>query len=219
MEILVLKLPNVNRESEEQPKECPYCHGETFQHWERVKKPVKDMQARSVWVYHYRCCRCRRTFRHYPAGTSRADQTERLRSYAVLGWRLGLSYRDVSLLLSGIHVSVCPMIAWWDAQGEKQEVAAAERMETGVSAGGGWGLCAGLGGEATSAGGGRPGGRAAGGSGVFQMAGRKYCKDLIYTETLPGPLIPLVIFQPQSIFILSLAEKDGDGLRGGLFRF
>ena len=30
-------------------------------------------------VYRYRCCHCRRTFRHYPQGVSRAHQTERIR--------------------------------------------------------------------------------------------------------------------------------------------
>ena len=53
-------------------------------------------------MYRYRCCRCRRTFRHYPEGTTRADQTERLRLFAVICWRLGLSYRGVSTILSGI---------------------------------------------------------------------------------------------------------------------
>jgi hypothetical protein len=28
-----------------------------------------------VKVYRYRCCSCRRTFRHYPEGVDRADQT------------------------------------------------------------------------------------------------------------------------------------------------
>jgi transposase-like protein len=116
MSILVLKLPDVKRRTEERPRECPYCQGETFQRWGRVKKPVRDTRARTVWVYRYRCCRCGRTFRHYPEGTTRADQTERLRLFAVLGWRLGLSYRGVSLLLSGINALLCPMTVWRDAQ-------------------------------------------------------------------------------------------------------
>jgi transposase-like protein len=42
--------------------------------------------------------------------------------FAVLGWRLGLSYRGVSLFLSGINTRLCPMTVWRDAQGEEQEL-------------------------------------------------------------------------------------------------
>ena len=116
MTILVLKLPDVKRKTEERPKECPYCNGETFQRWGRVRKPVKDSDCRNVRVYRYRCCRCGQTFRHYPEGTSRADQTERLRQFAVICWTLGLSYRGVSAILSGLKISLCPMTVWRDSQ-------------------------------------------------------------------------------------------------------
>jgi transposase-like protein len=116
MSIIVLKLPDVKRNREERPKECPYCAGETFQRWGQVKKPVKDMRCRKVRVYRYRCCRCGRTFRHYPDGTTRADQTERLRLFAVICWTLGLSYRGVSTILSGLNTLLCPMTVWRDAQ-------------------------------------------------------------------------------------------------------
>jgi len=122
MSILVLKLPDVKRKTEARPKECPYCAGETFQRWGRVKKPVKDMRCRKVWVYRYRCCRCGRTFRHYPEGTTRADQTERLRSYAVICWTLGLSYRGVSTILSGLKIVLCPMMVWRDAQEQEEKL-------------------------------------------------------------------------------------------------
>ena len=121
MTILVLKLPDVKRKTETRPKECPYCNGETFQRWGQVTKPVKDTFCRNVWVYRYRCCRCGRTFRHYPAGTSGADQTERLQLFAVICWKLGMSYRGVSTILSGLKVGLCSMTIWRDAQeqGEK----------------------------------------------------------------------------------------------------
>jgi len=121
MSILVLKLPSVKRSTEERPRECPYCKGETFQRWGPVRKPVRDTRCQKVRVYRYRCCRCRRTFRHYPLGTSRADQTERLRLFAVICWTLGLSYRRVSTILSGLGILICQMTVWRDAQeqGEK----------------------------------------------------------------------------------------------------
>lgn len=122
MTILVLKLPKVKRNTEARPQGCPYCSGETFQRWGQVKKPVKDMRCRKVGVYRYRCCRCGRTFRHYPEGITRADQTERLRLFAVICWRLGLSYRGVSTILSGLNSLLCPMTVWRDAQEQEEKL-------------------------------------------------------------------------------------------------
>jgi transposase-like protein len=122
MSILVLKLPDVKRRTEERPKECPYCAGETFQRWGQVRKPVRDTRSRNVQVYRYRCCRCRRTFRHYPEGTTRADQTERMRLFAVICWTLGLSFRGVSTILSGLGIGLCPMTVWRDAQEQEEKL-------------------------------------------------------------------------------------------------
>lgn len=87
-----------------------------------MKKPVKDLRVRQVRVYRYRCGQCKRTFRHYPAGNSRADQTERLRLFAILLWRLGLSHRASSLILSGLNVLVSFMTIWRDVQAEAQSI-------------------------------------------------------------------------------------------------
>lgn len=116
MAIVVLKLPDVKQKTEERPRQCPYCQGATFQRWGQVYKPVKDIWARTVKVYRYRCCHCHRTFRHYPKGSTRADQTERLRMLAVVLWTLGLSYRASSLILSGLKVLVSFMTIWRDVQ-------------------------------------------------------------------------------------------------------
>ena len=122
MSIVVLKLPDVKRKTEERPRQCPYCAGGTFQRWGRVNKPVKDVRVRNVTVYRYRCCHCQRTFRHYPEGNSRADQTERLRRLAILLWKLGLSHRASSLVLSGLNVLVSFMTIWRDVQAEVQTI-------------------------------------------------------------------------------------------------
>src|SRR6185369_3024612 len=122
MAIVVLKLPGVKRKREARPKRCPYCAGETFQRWGLVKKPVKDIWVRKVEVYRYRCCQCQRTFRHYPEGNSRADQTERLRVFAIVLWRLGLSHRASRLILSGLQVMVSHMLVWRDVQAEARAI-------------------------------------------------------------------------------------------------
>lgn len=122
MSIVVLKLPDVKRKREERPKVCPYCEGETFQRWGGVNKPVKDLRVRHVRVYRYRCCACKRTFRHYPEGNTSADQTERLRLFAIVLWKLGLSYRANSLVLSGLNVLVSFMTIWRDVQAEAHQM-------------------------------------------------------------------------------------------------
>lgn len=122
MSIVVLKLPDVKQRTEVRPSECPYCQGETFQRWGVVNKPVKDIRVRHVKVYRYRCCHCKRTFRHYPTGNTRTDQTERLRQFAMLLWSLGLSYRASSLILSGLQVRVSHMTIWRDVQQAGQQV-------------------------------------------------------------------------------------------------
>lgn len=122
MAIVVLKLPDVKRKREERPKQCRYCTGETFQRWGQVNKPVKDIRVRNVKVYRYRCCQCKRTFRYYPEGNTSADQTERLRLFAILLWTLGLSHRASSLILSGLKVLVSHMTIWRDVQDEAQKI-------------------------------------------------------------------------------------------------
>lgn len=116
MSIVVLKLPVVKRESEVRPRKCPYCERGTFQRWGQVIKRVKDTKQRSLKVYRYRCCHCHRTFRYYPEGSSAADQTERLKLFAVICWRMGLSHRCVSRMLSGLNIALCHMSVWRDAQ-------------------------------------------------------------------------------------------------------
>lgn len=116
MPIVILRLPNVKQKIETRPQECPTCGGETFQRWGKVRKPVRDNRYRSVQVYRYRCCSCRRTFRHYPAGVDHADQTQRLRKLVALGWVLGMSLRGVVTFLSAFGVNVSHMTVWRDLQ-------------------------------------------------------------------------------------------------------
>jgi len=118
MSIVVLKLKNVKREKIERPRRCPYCGGETFQRWGEVQKQIKDTQVKSVRVYRYRCCHCTSTFRYYPEGITRADQSERLKQFATICWSLGLSHRGVSFILSGLQISLVPMSIWRDVQAE-----------------------------------------------------------------------------------------------------
>ena len=116
MSIVVLQLPEVKSKKEERPQKCPYCAGEIFQRWGQVKKPIRDQKIQTVGVYRYRCCRCRRTFRDYPEGVDRADQSRRLRKLAALTWMLGLSYRGLVGVFAAFGVKIGRMSVWRDVQ-------------------------------------------------------------------------------------------------------
>ena len=116
MSIVVLQLPDVKRKSESRPQKCPYCQGETFQRWGKVGKPVRDNRYRSVQAYRYRCCHCHHTFRHYPQGVDRADQTQRLRKLAAIYWVLGMSLRGVVIAMTPFGVKLSHMTVWRDLQ-------------------------------------------------------------------------------------------------------
>lgn len=116
MSIVTLHLPEVKYCQAERPSHCPYCSGETFQRWGGSAKRVSDPHLGEVWVYRYRCCHCRRTFRHYPVGIDRARQTARMRALAAIGWIFGMSYRCASRYLGGFGIGLSRMSIWRDVQ-------------------------------------------------------------------------------------------------------
>ena len=89
MAIIVLKLPDVKAEPESRPEKCPAC-GMTPAALGGHTKQVTRPHVHEVVVYRYYRCRCRHTFRHYPAGVDQAQQSRRLRKLAAVCWALGL---------------------------------------------------------------------------------------------------------------------------------
>lgn len=122
MSIVTLRLAEVKYSQEVRPHKCPYCDGETFQRWGGVVKRVSDPRLGEAWVYRYRCCRCRRTFRHYPEGIDRARQTVRMRALAAIGWILGMSYRGASGYLSAFGIALGRMSIWRDVQQRAEQL-------------------------------------------------------------------------------------------------
>jgi transposase-like protein len=117
MSIVILQLPDVKSETEGRPSRCPSCTAETFQRWGGSMRCIRDPHVREVLVYRYRCCRCGHTFRHYPAGITQAQQSQRLCKLAALMWVLGLSYRGIEGLLEVFRIRIGRMTAWRDVQG------------------------------------------------------------------------------------------------------
>jgi hypothetical protein len=118
MAIVTLRLPIVKAFTENRPAQCVYCHSPILQRWGGRLRAIKDTHIRQALVYRYRCCQCRRTFRHYPEGITSAHQSQRLIVYAALCWVLGLSLRGASAILSAFPVALCHMSVWRDVQAQ-----------------------------------------------------------------------------------------------------
>src|SRR5438270_4973642 len=106
---LRIVLPKVNPEALAVPTECVYagCGSRTFHLRQEVTKALRDTVYQEVQVQRYQCLRCKRTFRVYPEGTSRAQTSQRVKGLAVMLYLLGLSYGAVSLALDGLGISLC----------------------------------------------------------------------------------------------------------------
>jgi transposase-like protein len=82
---------------------------------------VRDLNHEEVKSHRWYCFRCKRTFRVYPEGVSRAQQTKRLKAITVLLYVLGLSYGAVSdfLVALGCEVSKTTVYNNVQAAGER----------------------------------------------------------------------------------------------------
>jgi transposase-like protein len=100
MKVLTIRLPLVKTHPADRPKECPHCASRYLHRHGSFPKPVKDHQIKQVIVCRYRCVHCRRTFRHYPEGVGRPDQSARLIILAAVAWALGLSTRATAWLFT-----------------------------------------------------------------------------------------------------------------------
>lgn len=106
---LKLILPQVVPTVFRLPTLCPYegCGGQHFQFHQAVGKPLRDTRYPEVKAHRYECLRCRRTFRVYPQGITRAQISQRVKGLAVLLYLLGLSYGAVSLALEALGTYMC----------------------------------------------------------------------------------------------------------------
>ncbi len=92
-----------------------------------VSKPIKDHRLSRVIAHRYKCLSCKRTFRHYPAGTTNKDQSQRTVVLAALMYGLGLSCSAASHLLGALGAEVAKITVWRDAQEAGQALRRRER--------------------------------------------------------------------------------------------
>ncbi len=111
-----LVVPDVNAFSTERPRRCRYCHKPYLHRHGTVRKPVRDHKLAEAIARRYKCASCCRTFRHYPSGITRKDQSRRTVVLAALMYGLGLSCSAASHLLGALGAEVSKMSVWRDAQ-------------------------------------------------------------------------------------------------------
>ena len=125
-----VRLPKVKLNEYHEPASCPHagCDGQYFKPhglWGE-KKAIRDLKHREVISYRWRCLKCKRKFRVYPRGVSRAQQSDLLKALTVLMYTLGLSYGAVSDVVSamGCRVSKTTVYNNVQAAGEQARKAA-----------------------------------------------------------------------------------------------
>jgi transposase-like protein len=128
---LRILLPKVKPEAITVPTQCVYagCGGRKFHLRQEVRKPLRDTVYQEVQVPRYQCLRCKRTFRVYPEGTTRAQTSQRVKGLAVMLYLLGLSYGAVSLALDGLGISLCKSRVYDAVQEAAQRVPGLKREQ------------------------------------------------------------------------------------------
>ena len=103
---LHLLLPKVDPKAMPVPSKCGYadCTSHQVRLHQPVSKALRDTVHHQVQVHRYRCLKCQRTFRVYPAGVTPAQSSDRVKGLAVMLYLLGLSYGAVSLALESLGV-------------------------------------------------------------------------------------------------------------------
>jgi transposase-like protein len=128
---LELILPQVKPTEFKKPLVCPHrdCQGRHFEHHQEVDKPLKDTAYRTVSAHRYRCLGCKRTFRVYPLGVTRAQTSQRVKGLGVMLYLLGLSYGATSLALEALGVYMSKTSVYEAVQAAAEKVPGLKRTE------------------------------------------------------------------------------------------
>ncbi len=128
---LSVRLPKLDPSAIPSPTRCPLKHPKTKRrctgmhfklHQVHCRKPVRDLRHTHVIAQRYRCLKCRRTFRVYPAGVSKDQLSASLKALCVLLYLLGLSYQGVVDLLEALLHPVCKTTVYNHVQAAGQKV-------------------------------------------------------------------------------------------------
>ncbi len=112
------------------PTRCPNpegCPGQTFHSHGFADKPVRDLHVREVRAKRWQCDTCGYTFRIYPLGVTRRQQSQRLRALSVLIWLLGASYGGTVAILSALGCPLGRTTVYENVQGAGQRARLRQR--------------------------------------------------------------------------------------------
>lgn len=69
-------------------------------------KPIRDTRFEQVRPRRIQCTACGHTLQVYPQGITHRDQGERLRGLSIFLWLVGVSYRGVADVLTGLSADL-----------------------------------------------------------------------------------------------------------------
>jgi len=115
-----VRLPKLEPEQYDWPSECPQegCQGAHFKPhgMKGERKAIRDLRLKEVTAYRRKCLSCGHTFRMYPRGVCRDQQSDRLKAMSVLLYALGLSYGAVEDFLEAFGVFVSKTTVYENVQ-------------------------------------------------------------------------------------------------------
>lgn len=120
-----MRLPKVDQTEWAEPEGCPAeeCQGKYFKvHQRQCTKQLLDPDHGRVTARRYQCMSCKRTFRVYPRGVSRAQRSDRLKGIGIMFYVLGLSYGGVEDALAALGWAGSKSSTYRDVQGAGEGV-------------------------------------------------------------------------------------------------
>ena len=119
------RLPKVVQTEWAEPEGCPAedCQGKYFKvHQRQCTKQLLDPDHGRVTARRYQCMSCKRTFRVYPRGVSRAQRSDRLKGIGIMFYVLGLSYGGVEDALAALGWAGSKSSTYRDVRGAGEAV-------------------------------------------------------------------------------------------------
>jgi hypothetical protein len=106
--LLKITFPMVEPDTMVLPNMCPRkgCKSDLVFVYQRLQKPLTDFEYNSVEILRAQCLICKRTFRVYPRGVNLERLTQRVKELAIVLDLLGLSYREITIVLRAFGVSI-----------------------------------------------------------------------------------------------------------------
>jgi hypothetical protein len=105
--VIHIPLPAIEERPQTRARlDCQTCGGHAFVIHQRVWKRIRDPHLARVEGVRYRCKRCGRVARRYPAGAGDGRQSDAVREMSVLLYCIGLTYDTSSLALWGLGCGV-----------------------------------------------------------------------------------------------------------------